>query len=274
MITHTREFITPDIAQEYLNTSIGNRKLRPILVKSYADQIKQGKFKETHQGIAFDENGRLMDGHHRLSAIVIAGMGIWIDVARGVSRNDVIDVDTGSKRTFDEALVFSGKYSDKPSYISKTVISSVRTLIAYEVPLFKGHQVPYEDLLLFMAAIDPEIESLYKATDQKLNANIGGAALAALLSGEKPENLKLFFDVFNKGNPSDDTKNNTIVFNWRNAILAARAKRNPFSKSALYSGTQWAIYHFCRGDNVKIIRPMASGAYKVRDQLIKIVQGL
>ena len=100
MITHVRELITPEIAEHYLATDQGNRNIRDSWVKKIARDIKNDRFVETHQGIAFDEDGTLIDGQHRLLAVIKAQKPIVIDVARNVPRTSGINIDTGASRGF------------------------------------------------------------------------------------------------------------------------------------------------------------------------------
>jgi hypothetical protein len=77
--------VTPAMAQTWLRNNIKNRKLRQTTVDAYARDMKAGNWLRTHQGIAFAENGELLDGQHRLSAIVQSGVAIEILVTRGLA---------------------------------------------------------------------------------------------------------------------------------------------------------------------------------------------
>lgn len=68
--------ITPAIAAEFLEHNKCNRQISQSVVDKYADQMLQGKWLVTHQGIAIDENGNLQDGQHRLLAIIKSGVSI------------------------------------------------------------------------------------------------------------------------------------------------------------------------------------------------------
>ncbi len=46
--------------------------------------MRKGHWAVTHQGIAFDTNGNLIDGQHRLEAIRISGVSVKIMVTTGV----------------------------------------------------------------------------------------------------------------------------------------------------------------------------------------------
>jgi hypothetical protein len=77
--------ITPQWAAKILETR--NPKNRPFnhsTVTSYAADIRAGHWVLSHQGIAFDENGDLMDGQHRLMAVVAAKTAIQSLVTTGI----------------------------------------------------------------------------------------------------------------------------------------------------------------------------------------------
>lgn len=94
--------ITPELASALLLHNKNNRNLRPMLVRQYAEDMRQGNFHMTHQGIAFYENGDLADGQHRLHAIVESGVSVWLQVTIGEKVTGHIDI--GAKRTELDAL--------------------------------------------------------------------------------------------------------------------------------------------------------------------------
>ena len=95
----TLETITPESASHYLLSNGGNRKLREDRIKQIVDIIKTGEWQTTHQGIAFSENGSLLDGQHRLHAIVKSNIPVLVQVTRGVSNDAFKTIDCGLKRS-------------------------------------------------------------------------------------------------------------------------------------------------------------------------------
>ncbi len=79
--------VTPDQARAWLaRNHESNRKIEQDRVDSYADDMRQGRWTLTHQGIAFDKRERLIDGQHRLAAVVAFGKSVpmlvcWNDEA-------------------------------------------------------------------------------------------------------------------------------------------------------------------------------------------------
>jgi hypothetical protein len=90
--------ITPSIAEKMLEYNINNRHLNSIRVDGFVRLLKQGLFQTTHQGIAFDPDGKLIDGQHRLAAIVKSGCSVYMLVSRGLPVSAKLVVDTGEKR--------------------------------------------------------------------------------------------------------------------------------------------------------------------------------
>ena len=70
--------VTPELAEEWLKNRAPNRKLRGTVVDSYASDMSAGRWRLTHQGIAFDEAGRISDGQHRLAAIKVCRLHLAI----------------------------------------------------------------------------------------------------------------------------------------------------------------------------------------------------
>lgn len=61
-----------------------NRKISEGVVDKYARDMENGDWCLTHQGIAIDVNGQLLDGQHRLAAVVKAKKNILMMVTVGV----------------------------------------------------------------------------------------------------------------------------------------------------------------------------------------------
>ena len=61
--------IGPDIASQWLEGNVRNRRIDQKHVNCLAQEMAAGRWMMTHQGIAFDANGTLIDGQHRLWAI-------------------------------------------------------------------------------------------------------------------------------------------------------------------------------------------------------------
>jgi len=106
------ERISPKKAEQYLALKKTNRPIRKPWVKELAQMMRDGDFHLTHQGIAFNCDGSLSDGEHRLLAIVESGMYVTMNVSRGLTEQAREVIDTGKVRSVADALNLSGHNSD------------------------------------------------------------------------------------------------------------------------------------------------------------------
>ena len=72
--------ITPERASEWLAANTTNRPVSKAVVRSFAQAMRRGEWMVTHQGIAFDTQGVLVDGQHRLAAIIEADRPVELTV--------------------------------------------------------------------------------------------------------------------------------------------------------------------------------------------------
>lgn len=113
------ETITPRIANSYLEFNNNNRPLRKTHIRSLAFDMMNGDWQVTHQGIAFDTTGRLIDGQHRLHAIIEAGVPIQMLVTRGCSSSSFSILDRGANRSPSDILGW-------PKKITEVIMLAVR----------------------------------------------------------------------------------------------------------------------------------------------------
>lgn len=104
--------ITPELAKQMLTANVANRDIRWWWVSALSDAIKRGEFEATHQGIAFDDMGRLADGQHRLYAVIESGVSIPMMVSFGLPQSAVKLIDQGIKRTVSDILLVDKRVAD------------------------------------------------------------------------------------------------------------------------------------------------------------------
>lgn len=96
--------VSPELARLYLEGNTENRNVRESRVKMLAEVITRGEWVTTHQGIAISSNGRLLDGQHRLLAIVKAGKSVDVMVTTGADESSFSAIDLHDKRRISDAL--------------------------------------------------------------------------------------------------------------------------------------------------------------------------
>jgi hypothetical protein len=104
-----RTLMTPELAAKLLASNYeGQRKLGQSFVASLAADMRAGAFLDTGDTIKVDVEGKLIDGQHRLAAVVAAQVPLMMTVAYDVDRTVYAVLDQGHKRTFGDYLASLG----------------------------------------------------------------------------------------------------------------------------------------------------------------------
>ncbi|MDN6440465.1 MAG: hypothetical protein L0K30_00265 [Acidipropionibacterium jensenii] len=113
-LNHTRldismERVTPAIAEKWLAKNTHNRDLNDRVVDAMVRDLESGNWLDNGATITFSEGGVLLDGQHRLNAVVKSGVGINSIIVRGAKAEAQHTMDTGAKRTLSNALKLRGE---------------------------------------------------------------------------------------------------------------------------------------------------------------------
>lgn len=107
-VTASVEQVTPEMANEWLATNVRNRNINQLAVRRYADEMLRGAWLLTGQGIQFDRHGHLIDGQHRLRAVIAAKVTVPMLVVRNVDGHAQDVIDCGRKRSPGDTLAMAG----------------------------------------------------------------------------------------------------------------------------------------------------------------------
>jgi len=101
--------ITPALASEMLIKNTFNRRLRQRTIELYAKQMIEGKWiNDTGDPIRISKNNILLDGQHRLNAVIVSGVTIEAIVIYNLDDNIFSVLDTGAKRTPGDVFYIAG----------------------------------------------------------------------------------------------------------------------------------------------------------------------
>lgn len=228
-ITTTTEVITPEIAKAYLEKSKGNPRWSTNklyddrTVAKYANAMLNGAWEFNGETISFDTEGHLRNGHHRLAAVIRAGVPVKMRVNRNVPF-DVKTYDEGATRPRTQIL------RNEWGVETRGQLNAALTLW---VQMTEGSAVARALITRdFKDMLDDDLWHIadklcYRSVNNKRPFYQGGAICAiyaALKCGEDPERLRQFVDVVLTGfysSPGDTS-----------AVMAAKFLREPLPKSA------------------------------------------
>lgn len=108
-VTTELMMVSPEQAEEWLAVNTSNRNLREAYVRGLAADMEAGNWQWNGDSIKFAADGTLLDGQHRLNAIVRSGKTIQVLVIEGLPSDTQDTMDTGRKRTLSDALKLRGE---------------------------------------------------------------------------------------------------------------------------------------------------------------------
>lgn len=142
--------ITPDLAAMFLQKNHANRRLRENHVRNFMRELQQGTFRTTHQGIAISTAGHLLDGQHRLTAIVRSGIAASMVIAWDCEAQLAIDwpVDYGIGRTSADIMGFTKDVAATVDCTLKIYTGEMRRFSTHE------RQLAHDCVAELMAKLD------------------------------------------------------------------------------------------------------------------------
>lgn len=141
--------VTPKMAEAWHGKQKRNRHVNLRLVIKYAQDMAAGNWRMTGEAIKFAYDGQLIDGQHRLLAIMESGVTLPLMVIKGLHPDTQDVMDTGRARTASDALTIHGFEN---AHISA---SAAKVVIVYESGLFyvdkKRQQVTHQQVIDFVS---------------------------------------------------------------------------------------------------------------------------
>lgn len=105
------ETITPEIAKKMLAKNSHNRNLSQKSLDHYVRQIEEGQWELNGDTIKFANDDTLLDGQHRLHAIMATKKPMKCIVVRGLSKSVMPTIDTGRSRTVADHLKLQNRFA-------------------------------------------------------------------------------------------------------------------------------------------------------------------
>ena len=167
--------ITPDKAMALLDKNLANRVPTKSLIERLARDMANGDWMLTHQGIAINELGQLLDGQNRMYAVVKSGATIKTRITTFYGIYKAIDLpcDTGKIRTLSDITEYGKEITEVISYLFGSLMQVGKPTQAEAVKL-------YEKLKPHFDAVVSASKSHRKRTSA---ASVRAALLVAHMGG-------------------------------------------------------------------------------------------
>lgn len=243
--------VTPELARQWLEKNDRNRPLHPPTVRRYADDMRAGRWKLTHQGIAFSPRGILIDGQHRLSAIIECGLTISMMVTFNADAETVLAVDQNNPRKPSQQFTLMGdlgSVGERQVAVLRMMIPGLqytgrKRSVSEEYDLMKKHQ----EAIAFSFDIAPATRTLLTV------ASVRAVWARAYYSADL-ERVREFAKSLVTG-VSPSSNGDCVSMLARFLLEQKRGASDACGKVRAYARATTALYSFLTNQNLKRLKP-------------------
>lgn len=258
--------ITPEYAAALLAKNTSNRPLTSSHADNIAKGIKRGEWKLNGDAIRISEDGVLLDGQHRLSAIVRAGIPVQSVVIGGLPREVFDTIDVGAKRrgTSDVMAIRGEKHY--------TTLSAAAYLyqqyMVYGSPFVRlKDKLPSTQELIALVEAKPILREAasFAAANVWIKKNMSasiGAFCWAVFHEHEPEDAADFFEKLSTG---EGLKKGDPVLLLRERLMENASAISTMSRHYKTAMTFKAFRHFMRGTKLSTLRVRIDGDAAEKD---------
>jgi hypothetical protein len=177
--------VSPDIATELLKGNIGNRKLADRTVEVLARDMASGEWRLTHQCVAVSEAGTLIDGQHRLTAVVTSGTTVPMYVAyySGDDTAMALPIDLHRKRSHTDILKCNPRHAE------------IANTFAW---LVSQRQATTSEAARIISAMEPHISRLHEYVSERPKSRGAAGARSAIVyrMASDPANADTYLSMY------------------------------------------------------------------------------
>ena len=245
--------VTPEYAKELLLRNSKNRSLSKSRVEAYSRAMRNGEWKLNGETIKVGKDGVLLDGQHRLQAVVEFGNPVNLLVALDLEPDIFDTVDQGRSRTRADVLNVAGcKY-----YIVAAAVTSL--IVGFEktgrVQGFSAADAGTATEVLNRYNSDAEIQEIVKKIDSMtwcrafLNLTITGFCMSEFRKFDRD----LADKFFNQLETGEGLNKYDPALALRSALMLNKASSKKYTKAMKIAMVFNVFRRFVKGESVKKI---------------------
>lgn len=260
--------ITPDQAFRWLEGNVKNRPVNQAHVDRLVEDMKAGRWKLTHQGIAFDVNGTLQDGQHRLWAIVTSKCTVAMTVAFNVPVDAIEYVDCGKGRSVVDRITLSGRFGEEG--VDRGQLATLRAMLGYFSNNASSRPISLEmdQLAQHKHAIDFAIDHLWTTRVRGVGSAVTCAVVARAWYSIDLETLRRFCEVLCNGMARGDDE--AVIILLRDYLNGQDRSRKSASMKDQYGKVERALHAYINGKSLTLLRPCQAELFPLPNEEAKV----
>lgn len=197
--------ISPQMAKEWLSHGRPNRNICENHVSYLAREFSEGRGIPTNQAIALDRNLRIIDGQHRLTAIIDSNKTVELLVASNCDPSVIPAIDTGKPRSLFDIIGGNKHTVESCAWLVKNAMGSSRKIPSVYV----------EPVIRILGSTFESIEAAARSNSKGRNVStirgVFGLRLHATPDSLKEELLRQWTAFVNVDTPSMDTTTGSFL---------------------------------------------------------------
>mgnify|MGYP003642536548 FL=1 len=244
--------ISPEQAVKWLAGNTHNREIRDRRVKQYAKDMAEGRWLLSHQGIAFDENGVLNDGQHRLWAIVESNTPTEMLVSWGVPLSSQMIIDDHLQRSIVDAI---GLSTDKQVSFASAALA---TLLIHGFQGGRPSHVQVADGLEKFAPAIAFCDRVFRPRIRTVTQSAVQAVIARAYYSVEPGLLEMYVQSLITGVKPDkltQAQHNAATLLRNNLLFSNHPRRSRTRRREIYLRTERSLYAFLNGQTLAKLYP-------------------
>lgn len=264
--------ITPEIAKEMLEHN-RNRRVRDKHVANLAKMMERGKWVLSPDGISFDKAGNLINGQHRLMAVIKSGCTVMMVVTTGCDESAIGVIDQGKMRSKDDHMEM---FAMDEMCLKRTLcLTAVKQMLHRRAAALCDSLSNAEFQEICEINVDA-LRTLFlicgSSRSPGMVAQDYGALLEAMLVTGDTEAVKAYRDAYSLGRVDGGTNYNfNVVFALKNKIMQAKIRRTKIDNGTRYNLVQNTFSAFRSARKVGFAKETPDDPYKINVQ--KFVNG-
>ena len=247
--------VTPELAKFWLGANYLNRKHRKSRVKTYSRDMAAGRWQFNTQGIEFASDGTVINGQHRLMAVVDADVPVrllvWFNVPP--TTRDVIDL--VEPRNLSDIARLTNMQAGVTTAMMRG-LSSRRALetMSEKAAFYRRFAVEIDGVIARFGAHQRGI---------KVAPVLGAIARASIYL--KSTEIDQFCDVLRSGMQTGDARDATVI-KLRDRLLTSKQGFGMMGAKEKHGATLTALRAFGEGRALSKIYPTTADPFPLPDR--------